>query len=130
MQPASNSRKDKYHYYGSVRGRLRAWERRDCFIALYMKDDKRGERCVAIFDNPLQLLQWRYGSSEPTPTQIHRMETTLAIARHYQLTGHGYVSHYYNKKGESVRYEHKNGLARRGKRYAIYIIPNEEDGTI
>lgn len=109
---------------------LRTWERRDCFIALYVKDKKMGERCVAIFDNPLQLLQWRYGSSEPTPTQIHRMETTLSIARHYQLTGHGYFSHYSNKKGESVAYEHKNGFMRKGKRYALYIIPNEEGGKI
>lgn len=115
---------------GSIRGRLRAWERRDCFLALYVKDKKRGERCVAVFDNPLQLLQWKYGSCEPTPIQIHQMETTLAIARHYQLTGKGYVSHYINKKGVIVRYEHKNGFTRRRKRYALYIIPNEEGGAI
>lgn len=114
----------------NVRRRLRKWERRDCFLALYVKDEKRGERCVAIFDNPLQLLKWKYGSSEPTPAQINRIGTIIAIARHYQLTGKGYFSHYYNKKGERVRYEHKNGLARRGKRYSLYIIPNEEGGSI
>lgn len=110
--------------------RLRKWEQRNCFLALYVKDEKRGERCVAIFDNPLQLLQWKYGSYEAIPSQVNRIQTIIAIARHYQLTGHGYVSHYSNKKGESVRYEHKNGLTRRGKRYALYIIPNEEGGSI
>ena len=115
---------------GNIRRMLRAWERRDCFLALYVKDEKRGERCVAIFDNPLQLLQWKYDCSEPTQKQINRIQTIISISRHYQLTGKGYFSHYYNKKGESVRYEHKNGLARRGKRYALYIIPNEEGGSI
>lgn len=115
---------------GSVRRMLRTWERRDCFIALYVKDKKMGERCVAVFDNPLQLLQWKYGIGEPTKIQINQMETTLSIARHYQLTGHGYFSHYSNKKGQSVSYEHKNGFMRRGKRYALYIIPNEEGGQI
>ena len=115
---------------GSVRGWLRKWERRDCFLALYVKDDKREERCVAIFDNPLQLLQWKYGCSEPTQNQINRIQTIIAIARNYQITGHGYFSHYSNKKGERVCYEHKNGLMRRGNRYYLYIIPNEEGGTI
>ena len=114
----------------SVRGWLRKWELRGCFIALYVKDDKMGERCVAIFDNPLQLLKWKYGCSEPTQTQINRIQTIIAISRHYQITGHGYVSHYSNKKGESVWYEHKNGLERRGQRYFLYIIPNEEGGSI
>ena len=115
---------------GSVRRMLRKWELRDCFIALYVKDEKRGERCVAIFDNPLQLLQWKYGSSEPTQNQINRIGTILAIARRYQITGHGYVSHYENKKGKRVCYEHKNGLMRRGERFYLYIIPNEEGGSI
>lgn len=110
--------------------RLRKWERRDCFLALYMKDEKRGERCVAIFDNPLQLIQWKYGCSEYTPSQVNRIQTIIAIARHYQLTGKGYFSHYYNKKGDIVCYEHKNGLMRKGERYYLYIIPNEEGGSI
>ena len=115
---------------GSVIGRLRAWERRDCFLAIYVKDEKRGERCVKIFDNPLQLLKWKYGCCEPTPFQVHHMEITISIARHYQSTGHGYVRKLTNKKGEIVRFEHKNGFTRKGKRYSLYIIPNEEGGTI
>lgn len=115
---------------GNVRRMLRTWERRDCFIAIYVKDKKMGERCVAIFDNPLQLLQWKYGCSEPTHSQINRIQTIIAISRHYQLTGNGYFSHYYNKKGERVCYEHKNGLMRKGQRYFLYIVPNEEGGTI
>ena len=67
---------------GSVRGWLRKWERRDCFLALYVKDEKRGERCVKIFDNPLQLIQWKYGCSEPTQKQINRVQTIIAISRH------------------------------------------------
>ena len=114
----------------TTKRRIRKWEQRDCFIALYVKDEKRGERCVAIFDNPLQLIKWKYGCSEPTPNQINRIQTIIAISRHYQLTGKGYFSHYYNKKGEMVCYEHKNGLMRKGQRYYLYIIPNEEGGSI
>lgn len=114
----------------TTKRRLITWERRDCFLALYVKDEKRGERCVAIFDNPLQIIKWKYGCSEPTQNQINRIQTIIAISRHYQLTGKGYFSHYYNKKGERVCYEHKNGFMRRGKRYALYIIPNEEGGSI
>lgn len=114
----------------TTKRRLRKWERRDCFLALYMKDEKMGERCVKIFDNPLQLIQWKYGCSEPTQNQINRIQTIIAISRHYQLTGKGYFSHYESKKGKIVAYEHKNGLMRKGERYYLYIIPNEEDGSI
>lgn len=103
------------------------WKKKDCFLAIYTADEAMGERCIAIFDNPVNMLAWKIGR-QPTKEEINSLGVFLRVVQRWQ-EGRPFVLHAKRRHtGKPVDYPKTNRFYRwDGLCCYCYIIPNNEE---
>lgn len=85
------------------------------WIAVYEKDDKRGEKLVDVFENPLKFTRWLYGLRKVSTHIGSAGYSSLQLCyRRLNQAWHYVIGHPYPWK--------RNGFKKAGVEYYIYFV--------